>query len=109
MPKFDFRLDLAVGTAYLAADTERTREIQVASLVMLGPDGTIWWVSDKAYPLTPWALDNAKEEAQKLEQVARYHWPALAGATDWYIPGSEHFDSSRMLDQEDGNVLGVQD
>lgn len=91
MPKRDFRIDLAVGEAYLTADKEQAQAIQICTLVLISEEHGLLWQSETAYPLNEWVLDQLADAATKLEHVARTHWPALAGATDWWIPDTETY------------------
>ena len=110
MSRFDFTLDLAVATGYLAADKERAAPIQVAVLVMLGPDGTVCWegAPDYVYPLRPDALSQVADDVGQLYQTAVQYWPALAGACDWWTPDPKVIDQQKFLGQQDGNVIGLQ-
>lgn len=106
-----FSLDLVVATGYLRADKERAVPLQVAVLCMLGPDGTICWegVPDYVYPLSLDGLAQAKEDIQRLQRAAIDNWPALAGACDWWTPNVKDFDQTKLLGQEDGNAIGLQE
>lgn len=106
-----FRLDLVVATGYLRADPERLSPIQVAVLCMLGPDGTIWWDGTPryVYPMSLDGLAQVREDVRVLEQEAIENWPALAGACDWWVPDKREFDQTKLIGQEDGNAIGLQE
>lgn len=92
MARFDFRLDLAVGEARLAADPDGPILTVCALCIIMEETGEPIWVDDTSFPIGGWALDNVKQRAQMIEEIARQEWPQLYGATDWWIPNAREFE-----------------
>lgn len=105
--KFTHTVDLVVADAELRDGSK----LRVALLVILGPDGTIQWESNLAYPLQTWTLEQVTEDVQNLQEVAIEFWPQFSAVCDWWVPDKSYYQRIKRTpnhEMEEGDSLGLQ-